>query len=336
MTEQLTPDILRQLKADGIGDEVIAVQFGTTKYQVEKMRAEHGIDRVPVEKHIVIPEKELRSLKRRKVTDEDIAEMYGVTVYQVKKARQAYDILPTKTRLENNDEARRRKAKYLPMINELYAQGKTPTEIEKLIGIPRSTIYRWGSEGLIDDYGKNNQPYQNRDIYKQRIEAGLRNIYNAILSYKYDNGGDSPSSGELAQICGYSRNRVREYLLRLDADGRIELKERGNTHYAIIIKGAQWLPPSGWKQPARIPKLHRKRNRRTAETVKKLNGYRQWYCDCGREATDIMLADVRILEGRTQSEGWLPLCRDCADLAEEMHETVLPLTVRSDRKVKAP
>lgn len=313
---ELTPEKLRELKSNRMGDVAIATMYGVKPYMVRRMRVLHAIDDYYDVMNASVNVEELKKMKRKGISDKQCAEHFGVSRSVIKRIRAQNKIIAPKASNREgikSEAAQKRRERFMPQIVQLYSDGKTTPQISKAIGIPESTIRTWL------------RPVRNGEtlpIYKgrtQQREDDANIVYNWIVAYKYQHNGNSPTRDEIASGAGFSSGHVYETLKYLAEQGRIILPET-NRAGGIAIPGAQWIPPTGWKMPARLRTRRklarpRRKERRHLEKIGRL-------CDCGRKATHFANVFVGTPTGKGGRPDRLPLCDGCAAEARKMGETV--------------
>lgn len=322
-----TEDTLRELKEEqGLTDAQVGEMFGVSASTVKEYRMRWGIRAYG---RTAGPRKptyeQMQTWKDEGLTDDQISELVGFSTDTVRRWRREYGIdgyigvgMYERRYQENIDKAL-----------TLRKRGLLISEIAEIIGVAADTISNWLP------------PELRRPRTQIDKKSGMKMLYQWIVWYKHHNGGNSPSVMDLVSMSGLSESTVRKLIKALEQRRKIAILKPNATTVHFAVVGEQWLPPSDVRVPTSPPmwespsRSGRTRLINAERKSRKLNGYRRWYCDCGNEATHVLLAAVRSTDARVDNYGWLPLCRDCADLAEEMHETVLPLSVHSDEKVKA-
>lgn len=160
-----------------------------------------------------------------------------------------------------------------------------------------------------------------------------RKFLDAIIAYKLEHDGNSPSFQELADAVGYATTSVVHYHIHsLEAKGVIL---RSMAQRTIVIPGATWTPPADVQvdklrplvhlhdgnercKTCGRPNIHAKGECRSCISYRNKTGKRRpahlWrteaaygWCACGAGATILLMTTV----------GELPLCRRCARLELE-------------------
>ena len=65
-------------------------------------------------------------------------------------------------------------------------------------------------------------------------------VFQCLVQYKRDHDGLTPSTKEIAELCGLSTSSVRYHLMQLEIDGRIRILERRG----IEVVGGVWNLPA--------------------------------------------------------------------------------------------
>lgn len=73
----------------------------------------------------------------------------------------------------------------------------------------------------------------------KKLSPGAQSVYNALLAYKLENDGQTPSHGELAIETDYAIGTIRYYLYVLE---RHDLITVIGPRF-ILVHGARWIPP---------------------------------------------------------------------------------------------
>lgn len=316
MTEQLTPDTLRQLKEQRMGDEPIAKLYGISANAVRKMRIEHEIPSVYDVINDIDP-KELAKLKRRGKTDAQCAEILGVSLTIIRRVRREHGIIAPKATNRpgmSKEKARQRMEKHIDRIQAMYATGLSYRHIAVKLSLPESTVRSW----LRPEFKMSIE----RTRKSSNIEDNLRIIYDWIVAYKYEHNGNSPTQREISEGTGHAKGYLNQLLTIIEERGMISLPGDGRAG-GIVVHGAQWIPPTGWKRPARLRKRQKiSRPRRVDKETLMKEGR---LCDCGNEAKWYINIEIGNVSGRKARKDTLPLCADCAEYEREQGTEVIAL-----------
>lgn len=75
-------------------------------------------------------------------------------------------------------------------------------------------------------------------------EGRVSAVYRAIVDYKRQHDGNSPTIRQLTELCAIpSVNTTHKLLLTLEERGLINLSKRKGDTRSIIVTGGRWLPP---------------------------------------------------------------------------------------------
>lgn len=325
-TKVLDKRSMAVLKANGLSDKEIGEMFNLPWTTVLSRRRAWGI-KAPHNNNqkVFFTVEQLRAYKDQGMSDRQIADAHGVAECTISNWRRRMGIAS----LEGNTELERRYNDNIDRIRDMRKKGATIAEISEVTGVPMTTISQW----LEPELGGNSTVIDPK--------FGKRMIYEWIVWFKAHNAGNSPSTMELAELSGVSVGSVKRLIRQLVADGKVKTIQREKGQSRFVLTGEQWLPPTGVKIPTKPPTMNRKpyqerrrlgkgkRQRKTKE------GWRNHTCDCGGDADFVMLAAVRSHGSKIENNGWLPLCGDCAELALQDKERVLPMSVRSDERIAA-
>jgi len=84
-----------------------------------------------------------------------------------------------------------------------------------------------------------------------KLSKGARRVYDALIAYKLENDGQTPTHGELAIATDYAIGTVRYYLYALE---RADLITLAGPRF-ILVHGARWIPPETAKLCRDCPAL---------------------------------------------------------------------------------
>lgn len=74
-----------------------------------------------------------------------------------------------------------------------------------------------------------------------------KDVYDAIVCYKMENDGNSPSVRWLQEKSGVkSLATIHQILGYLEEDGKIRMSDGEVKSRSIVIVGGEWLPPEEW------------------------------------------------------------------------------------------
>lgn len=74
----------------------------------------------------------------------------------------------------------------------------------------------------------------------KKLSRGARSVLAALIAYKTENDGQTPTHAELAEATDYSISTIRYYLYMLE---RYEYITIVGPRF-LIVNGATWLPPA--------------------------------------------------------------------------------------------
>jgi hypothetical protein len=144
--------------------------------------------------------------------------------------------------------------------------------------------------------------------------------FDFICIYKTENNGNSPSTEQISEQVNAPKVAVYQALQELQDERVIRIQPDKHTN-KIEVVGANWWPPSGWKEPATPVKGKKV----TLISKKRKDGLRRngRLCLCGKgEINWTMTVPV----GKNGSEMYTyNLCSNCAQLAVESGDKVYPL-----------
>lgn len=313
MIEELTPDTLLDLKHQRYSDEAIGEMFGVSATTIRKMRVQHEI---PGYYEVVnsLDVKELAKLKKRGKTDLQCADHFNVSTTVIKKLRREHGIIAPKATTRpgfTKEKAAERIEEYLPRVQEMCAAGLSYREIGRKLGIPESTIRTW----LNPEFRMSIE----RIRKSSNTDDNLRIIYDWIVAYKFENNGNSPTQREISEATGFAKGMMNGLLRILEERGKIGLPADGRAG-GIVIYGAQWIPPTGWKRPARLRKRQKVSRPRRVDKDKLIKEGR--FCDCGNKANWYINIKIGTVTGNGGRLDRIVLCDDCADYEREQRTEV--------------
>lgn len=238
----------------------------------------------------------LAELKAQNIPDTRIARDYGLSERAVRRMRDKYGIGTSYRRPAEGVDFAERYHQLYPVARRLREDERlTYREISERIGVNESTITSW----------LRGKKFKGK-VYN--VDDGLRIVFEYIVWFKHTHNGNSPTYDEIADGTGYAHASARRYVDMLVAGDKLRIDQTAY-NLRIEIKGAQWIPPTGVKVPAkprsrpRQPKPRKDKAKRLARAGR--------LCDCGQEAK--WYVDVRV--GSALKEGGrserMPLCDEC-------------------------
>lgn len=238
----------------------------------------------------------LAELKAQNLTDAQIARRYGIGERKVRRLREKHGIRASYRRPAEGVDFVERYHRLYPIARRLREEERlTYREISERIGVNESTVANW----------LRGRKFKNK-VYS--VDDGQRIVFDYIVWFKHTHNGNSPTYDEIADGTGYAQASVRRYVDLLVAGDKLRIDQTAY-NLRIEIKGAQWIPPTGFKVPAkprsrpRQPKPRKDKAKRLAKAGR--------LCDCGQEAK--WYVDVRvgsaILDGGRRER--MPLCDEC-------------------------
>lgn len=315
--DELTPDILRELKQRRLSDEAIANMYhGVTSHAVRRMRKANDIPTTFDVVNSIVDLDVLRRLKKQGKTDKDCARRFGVSLTVIRKVRKQNKIPAPKSTQRNRrtrEEEQERRLALLPQVHELHAAGLTSRAIGQKLMIPESTVRSWINPNVTMNLATVRK--------SSNAEDNLRIVYDWIVAYKYMNNGNSPTQNEVAEGAGFARGFTHHLLALLQERGQIRLPNDTRAG-GIVVVGGQWIPPTGWKMPARLRKHEKIARPRIADRKRLAKDGR--LCDCGQMATHYAEICVGTPSGNGGRPDTMPLCNQCASYAVEIGEIVKP------------
>lgn len=306
--EGLTPEILSDLKRQKLSDNAIGKMYGVSATAIRMMRLDHNIPGFYEVVNDVDP-KELAKLKRQGKTDAQCADLLGVSLTIIRKVRNEHGIIAPKATNRagmTKDKAVARMEQHLARIQEMYAAGLSYREIGRKINIPESTVRTW----LKPEFRMSTK----RIRKSSNVDDNLRIIYDWIVAYKFEHNGNSPTQREISEGTGFAKGMMNGLLEILEERGKISLSGDQRAG-GIVIHGAQWIPPTGWKRPAKLRKRNKIARPRRVDKNKLIKEGR--LCDCGNKANWFIDVQLGTFTGRGGRADRIVLCDDCADYERE-------------------
>jgi hypothetical protein len=142
-------------------------------------------------------------------------------------------------------------------------------------------------------------------------EQKVRNLYDVICVYKRVNDGNSPTREELVKLTGFTKTALHEYLLILESRKLIIRHVDRNKAGKIIVVGATWYAPEGWRHPPKVKAVTLTPYVKPPGKPKFVEGAA--YCECGRGIVEwkkkIKVPDERVFL----------LCRFCREQEEQLY-----------------
>lgn len=82
--------------------------------------------------------------------------------------------------------------------------------------------------------------------WHKEADAKSERIFDFIVKHKQENDGNSPTYGQIMEMCNISStNIVHFHLRRLSDEGLIRLvpTKTGSRHHRIHVEGGRWVGP---------------------------------------------------------------------------------------------